>query len=67
MAIPVVHQYATNIPTQTGIKRGSTWPSISNVMTTVDTVFVADPPIAAAPITAYIPSSKFIKILSSYI
>jgi hypothetical protein len=32
-------------------------------MTTVETVLVADPPIAAAPITAYNPSSKILKKL----
>jgi hypothetical protein len=35
-------------------------------MTTVETVLVADPPIAAAPITAYNPSSKILKNYISY-
>lgn len=61
MATPVVHQYATKSPTETGIIRGPTCPNISNVMTIVEIVFVAEPPIAAAPITAYRPSSISIK------
>jgi hypothetical protein len=57
MATPVVHQYAVSKPIDTGIIRGPTCPNISNVMTIVDIVLVAEPAIAAAPTTAYIPSS----------
>jgi len=57
IATPVVHQYDVRSPIETGIIKGPTWPNISKVMTIVDIVFVAAPPIAAAPTTAYIPSS----------